>query len=183
MIRSGRRIGAVSVLGTVLLSTSGLAQRKPDFSGQWELTEALVTGASRDGTTSDKPRRTTSTTISGAPVNCGRGCTISQKGQTLTIDHALLGGDAKDKQPPPVTFSLDGRERNVVDTFNPSRELPVTARWDGVKVRVETTERGAFATIQWTQVLSIEDGHLVVVSTSTRDRETRWGTMFKYRRK
>ena len=82
-----------------------------------------------------------------------------------------------------MTFSLDGRERNVVDTFNPSRELPVTARWDGVKVRVETTERGAFATIEWTQVLSIEDGHLVVVSTSTRDRETRWGTTFKYRKK
>jgi hypothetical protein len=183
MIRLGQRIGAVSVLGIVLLSTSGIAQHKPDFSGQWELTEALVTGATRDGTTSDKPRRTTSTTISGAPFNCGRGCTISHKGQTLTVDHAQLGGDAKDKPPPSVTFSIDGRQRKVVDTFNPSRALPVIARWDGVKVRVETTDPGAFATIEWTQVLSLEDGHLVVVSTSTRDRETRWGTTFKYRKK
>ena len=115
----------VGLSGFVLLSTSGLAQSKSDFSGQWELTEALVTGASRDGTTSDKPRRTTSTTISGAPVNCGRGCTISQKGQTLTIDHALLGGDAKDKPPPP---GAKHRERRDCDLAAERAEVRTTTR-------------------------------------------------------
>jgi hypothetical protein len=185
MIRSGQRIGAVSVLGIVLLSTSGIAQRKPDFSGQWELTEALVTGTTRDGTTSDKPRRTTSTTISGAPFNCGRGCTISQKGQTLTVDQAQLGGDSgKNNSPPPaVTFSLNGRETKVIDSFNAPRELPVIARWVGNEVRVETVQQGQMATIAWTQTVSLEDGQLVVVSTATRDGEARGGTTFTYRRK
>ena len=171
-----------------LLTVKPEAQRRPDLSGQWELVEALVTGATRDGVASDQPRRTTSTTISGAPFNCGRGCTIVQKGQTLTIENAQLAGDpGKDKGqgPPSVTLHLDGRQTKVVDSFNwqAPRELPVTARWDGNKVRVESVDHGAFATLTWTQLLSLEDEHLVVVTTANRDGESGWGTTFRYRRK
>ena len=180
-----RMIGMV--VGLVLLPISGLAQRQPNLSGHWELVEALATGPGRDGTASDKPRPTTSTTISGAPFNCGRGCTIVQKGQTLTIDNAQLAGGPKEKgqTPPAVTLHLDGRQAKVVDSFNwqAARELPVTARWDGSTVRIESVDHGTFATLTWTQLLSLEDGHLVVLTTSTRNGESRWGTTFRYRKR
>jgi hypothetical protein len=164
------------------------AQRRPDLSGPWELVEALATGPGRDGTASDKPRRTTSTTISGAPFNCGRGCTIAQKGQTLTIENAQLpvaAGTDTGQIPPPVTLHLDGRHTKVVDSFNwqAARELPVMARWEGNTVRIESVGQGATATFAWTQLLSLEDGQLVVVTTSIRDGEPRWGTTFRYRKK
>jgi hypothetical protein len=174
------------VVGLVLLPISGLAQRQPNLSGHWELVEALATGPGRDGTVSEKPRPTTSTTISGAPFNCGRGCTITQKGQTLTIENAQLADiPGRDKtHPPSMTFPVNGRQTKVVDSYNwdPPRELPVTARWDGNKVRIETVDHGAMATLTWTQLLSLENGQLVVVTTSTRDGESRWGTTFRYRR-
>jgi len=186
-MRGLRRIVCATAGVLALLTVQGEAQRRPDLSGQWELVEALVTGPGRDGTVSEKPRRTTSTTISGAPFNCGRGCTITQKGQTLTIENAQLAGDpGKDtgQTPPAVTLHLDGRQTKVVDSFNwqAPRELPVTARWDANKVRIESVDHGALATLTWTQLLSLENSQLVVVTTSARDGESRWGTTFRYRK-
>jgi hypothetical protein len=170
-----------------LVTVQGEAQRRPDLAGQWELVEALVTGATRDGAASDQPRRTTSTTISGAPFNCGRGCTITQKGQTLTIDNAQLAdipGRDKTRPTPAMTFHVNGEQMTVVDSYNwdPPREMPVTARWEGSRVRIESVDRGTLATQTWTQLLSLEDSHLVVVTTSSRDGESRWGTRFRYRK-
>jgi len=188
MPRVRRRMIGMVLGGLVLLQAAGLAQRQPNFSGEWELVEALVTGATRDGAASDQPRRTTSTTISGAPFNCGRGCTITQKGQTLTIDNAQLAdipGRNKTQPTPSMTFHINGRQMMVVDSFNwdPPLEMPVTARRDGGRIRIDTAQQGAGATLLWTQLLSLEEGQLVVVTTSTRDGESRWGTTFRYRKR
>jgi hypothetical protein len=183
-----RRIVCATAVALALMPTQAEAQRRPDLTGQWELVEALATGPGRDGTVSEKPRPTTSTTISGAPFNCGRGCTIVQKGQTLTIANAELAdipGRDKTRPTPLMAFHVNGQQMKVVDSYNwdPPRELPVTARWDGSKVRIESVDHGTFATLRWTQLLSLEDGHLVVVTTSSRDGESRWGTTFRYRKK
>lgn len=176
-------LATVFALGPI----SGAAQRRPDFSGTWVLVEALAGGPGRrtpDGPASEGPRRTSSTTVSGAPFNCGRGCTISQKGQTLTIEHAQLAdypGKDKTRPTPAVTLYLDGRQVKVVDSFGPSRQLPVTARWDGNKVRIES--RTPESAIAQTQLLSLEKGQLVVASSRTINGESRGETTFKYRKK
>jgi hypothetical protein len=168
----------------VVLPMSGEAQRRPDLSGQWELVEALASGRGRDGAASEGPRRTTSTTISGAPFNCGRGCTISHEGQTLTIDNAQLAdypGKDKSQPTPSVTLHLDGRHARVVDSFSPPRELPVTARWDGSKVRIDSAENGLpIARTQW---LALEEGQLIVVSSTSANGEILGETTFRYRKK
>jgi hypothetical protein len=159
----------------ILLPASGEAQRRPDFSGEWELVEALASGGGRDGAASEGPRRTTSTTISGAVVNCGRGCTITQKRQTLTIARAQLADSNPSKPAPIVTLQLDSMETKVVDSFNPSIELPVIARWQGGVLEVETRSR-----VPWKQTLRIVKNELLVVSTNPR-----FGTemTLKYRKK
>jgi hypothetical protein len=183
-----RRMVCATAGVLALLTVEPEAQRRPDLSGQWELVEALVTGATRDGAASDQPRRTTSTTISGAPFNCGRGCTIVQKGQALTVENAQLAdipGRDKARPTPSMTFHVNGQQTKVVDSYNwdPPREMPVTARLDGSTVRIESVDQGAMATLTWTQLLSAEDGQLVVVTTSARDGEPRWGTTFRYRKR
>jgi hypothetical protein len=54
----------------------------------------------------------------------------------LTIEKALLGSNATPA--PPVTLDLDGRQRPVVDSFSPPRELPVTAAWSGNTIEITT---------------------------------------------
>lgn len=177
-----RPIALTFVAGLLLAPTTGRAQRPPDLSGNWVLTEALMSGAGRDGSgaAAEGPRRTSTTTISGAALNCGTGCTIRQKGQTLTIDDAQLAdfpGKDKSKPTPPVTLHIDGRRVEVIDSFSPGRQLPVTARWDGSKLSIKS---GGLQSVGYTQVLSLEGGRLVVVTTSDRHGSE---TIFKYRRK
>jgi hypothetical protein len=179
-----RRLLHVIVVG-VLLPTLLETQPRPNFAGEWELVEALASGSSRNssGGVSEGPRRTTSTTISGAAFNCGRGCTIAHKGQTLTIEHAQLAvdqGTDKSRPTPSVTLRLDGREAKVVDSFNSRSELLVTARWQGSKVRIGSV---AFGSLVMGQLLSLDDGHLVVVSSTTLQGEPRGETIFRYRKK
>lgn len=183
-----RRTVTALVTALVLGPISGAAQRRPDFSGVWVLVEALAGGPGRsapDGASSEGPRRTSSTTISGAPFNCGRECTISQKGQTLTIEDAQLAdypGKDRTQPTPAVTLHLDGRQAEVVDSFSPPRQLPVTARWEGNKVRIESGG-AASRSVAWTQVLSLDSGQLVVVSSTNINGESRGETTFKYRQK
>jgi hypothetical protein len=159
-----------------LLPQFASAQRQPNLSGDWELVEALVRGAGRDSTggKSDAPRRTTSTTISGAAFNCGRGCTIEQKGQTLAIARAQLAG-ADPAAVPVVRLQVNGRPTRVVDSFNPPGELPVVARWQDGGIEMETR--------QWSVVrqrLTIEKNELIVVTTNERIGSE---TIFRYRKK
>jgi hypothetical protein len=163
------------------------AQREPDLSGTWVLVEALAGGPARDAagkTASEGPRRTSSTTVSGAPFNCGRGCTITHRGQTLIIEQAQLAdypGKDKSRPTPTVTLRLDGLEAEVVNSFSPGAQLPASARWDGDKVRIES--RRPDSAVAATQLLSLEGGQLVVVTSVTFGGENRVETTFRYDRR
>lgn len=168
------RSTALTLAAVALLSLAGQAQRSLNLSGKWELVEALMTGPGRDGSTSDEPRPTRSVTVSGAAFNCGRGCTITHKGQTLTIAHADPPGTDRDAVPI-VTFQLDDREHKVTDSFNHSIELPVVARLQDGGIEVETRMWGAMK-----QRLTTEKNELVVVTTREGGE---WSTILRYRKK
>lgn len=183
-----RRRAAMALLGAwLVVPAPNEAQREPDFTGTWVLVEALAGGPARDAagnTASEGPRRTSSTTVSGAPFNCGRGCTITQREQTLTIEHAQLAdypGKDKSRPTPTVTLRLDGRDAQVVDSFSPPGQLPANARWDGNKVRIESRRPGSAAAT--TQLLSLEGGQLVVVTSVTFGGESKVETTYEYDRR
>jgi hypothetical protein len=154
-------------VGSVVWSLAAEAQRRPDFGGTWVLVEALVSGSTRGAADAGGggPVRTPTTTIGGAPFNCGRECTIVQKNQTLTVEAAKLA-DFPGKDPyqptPAVTFHLDGRQAEVVNSFTPRQRIAVTAKWDGNTVQIES----ATEWLKRTQSLSLDGGRLVVVSVS-----------------
>jgi hypothetical protein len=75
-----------------------------------------------------------------------------------------------------VTIRLDAREQKVIDTFSPSRELMVTASWQGDSLQIKT---GPDATAM-TQLLSIEKNQLVV---RNRGRAADLGTIYRYAKK
>jgi hypothetical protein len=184
MPRASGRLVTTLVSALALIPIPGAAQHRPDFSGDWVLAEALATGPGRDasapGTTTARP--TTSTTISGAPFNCGIACTIVHKGQALTILNANLPdypGKDKSRPTPSVTLHLDGRQLEVVDSFSPSRRMPVTAQWQGDRVRIESRS----GRLAMKQVLSLEQSRLVVASTAELDGQLLGQTTFTYRRK
>jgi hypothetical protein len=178
------RSTAVNLMAAWLLAAPAEPQKPPNFSGHWVLVEALLTGPGRNSANEDaRPRSTTTTTISGAPFNCGRECTITHKGTALTIANAQLAdypGKDKSKPTPPVTIQLDGREAKVIDTFNPHMMIAAVAKWQDAKVHISSA--GVSSSIARTQVLSLEDGHLVVANLTERDGEPRPEVTFKYRR-
>lgn len=170
---------------SVLLLVSGMTQHQPDFSGTWVLVDARVAGATRASSGTAEAGGgvpTTVDTISGAAFNCGRECTITHKGQTLTIDNAQLAdfvGRDKSRPTPAVTLQLDGREVTVIDSFNPHLNIPVTAKWNGDKLQID----GRGDPIAVNQLLSIEATQLVVVSVTFLNGERRSEVTFKYKKK
>lgn len=158
--------GVFALLPLILLA----AQNRPNLSGDWVLVSATATGVR--GGDEGVEVRISSNTASGAAFNCGRGCSLVQKGARLTIDKALLGSDTDPA--PSVTLPLDGRETSVVDSFNPGRQILVKAGWNEEKLEI-TTGRNAY-----TQVVYIEGADLVVLTSSG----TAGGRVkFRYRRK
>ena len=180
---SRRPILAALISASLVAPLAAQTPRPPNFSGNWVWVESRVSGAGRSGETPAGGARTPVHTSSGAAFNCGRECTIAHKGATLTIDNAQLA-DYKGKDPsertPPVMFRIDGREAEVVDSFNPSRKLSATAKWDGNKLQITSGSRSS--SFPWTQILSLEEGHLMVVHTATPNGEPVRITM-KYRKK
>jgi len=175
-------LGSLSVEAQSASARAAAPQRRPDFSGQWVLVEALVTGATRGSEESSAPRHTSSNTISGAAFNCGRECTIAQKGLALTIQNAELAdypGKDKSRPTPPVTLQMDGVQRTVVDSFSPSRQLPVTATWQGNKLQITS---GTGSLVQ-TQSLSLEAKQLVVVNVAQVNGDRGSEVTFKYQQK
>jgi len=158
------RAGAISAW--VLVPMSIVAQGPPDFSGEWVLASATTSGSGGRGeagtskTTGERP--TSSNVASGAAFNCGRQCSIAHKGQTLTIDKALLAADTTAAAA--VTLHLDGRQVPVVDSFNPGRKIPATATWKGGKLEITSTV--------FTQLVSIEGAQLVVVTKDNHERSS-----------
>ena len=90
MPKSIRSILATITAVTALVPLLAAAQRPPDFSGDWVLVSATSSGGGGRGAAGETDtrgdHRVTSNTVSGAAFNCGRGCTIVHKGQTLRID-------------------------------------------------------------------------------------------------
>jgi hypothetical protein len=170
------RAGLAGVL--ILLPVSGTAQSRPNLSGDWTLVSATTSGTrgprEPDSSSGRAERPTTSNTASGAAFNCGRQCTIVQKGQTLTIDKALLGTSTTPA--PAVTLQVDGRQLSVVDSFSPRREIPVTATWNGNRLEIVSSTGSRTVT----QSLAIEAGQLVVVTSFTRDAAR--PVTFRYRK-
>jgi hypothetical protein len=171
------RASLVAVLVTLPFASS--AQRSPNFSGDWVLVSATTSGTRGRGeaetSKASGQRPTMSNTASGAAFNCGRECTIVHKGQALTIDKALLASNTT--AAPAVTLQLDGGQTPVVDSFNPGRKIPATAKWDGDKLQI-TSPTGARAL---TQLLSIEAAQLVVVTSAAFEGSS--PVTLRYRRK
>jgi hypothetical protein len=147
----------------ILIPLARAGQPAPNFSGDWVLITATTSGARSTGQAGRAPTtgetRTTTNTASGAAFNCGRGCTILHKDQTLTIDKALLGSNTQPAQR--VTLQLDGRENPVIDSFSPNGEIPATAQWNGNKLEISSS--ASSHTIK--QLVSLEGAQLVVVTS------------------
>lgn len=175
-----REIAASLVAVAVFVPLSGAAQRRPDLSGHWVLVTA-TSPADRTTGRSGTPQasgevHTTSNTVSGAAFNCGSECTIVQKGQMLTVDEGAHLA-SRPTPAPAVTLHLDGRQMSVVDSFNPRREIAVTAKWNGDKL--EITSSTGLHTI--TQLVSIEATQLVVVTSVNIEADQ--PVTFKYKKK
>jgi hypothetical protein len=174
----GSMLAAAFVAALILVPPSVTAQRPPDFSGEWVLVSATASGGGRGGT--DRPdahreNQISSNTVSGAAFNCGRQCTIVQKGQTLTIDGASLA--SRDKRAPAVTLQMDGHQASVVDSFSPGRQILAAAQWVGDKLKI--TSPTSYLTT--TQFVSLEATQLVVVTSA--DIEGDQPVTFRYNKK
>lgn len=170
----------LATLGSLLVLTplQGAAQRPPDFSGDWVLASATTTGGratAQSGKSEAGPTPIRSNAVSGAPLNCGRECRIVHKGQMLTIEKAFLA--SRQTSAPAVVLQIDGRQRSVVDAFSPSREIPVTAKWNGAKLEVS----GSTGAHTITQSVSVEGTELVVITSVNIDSAS--PVTFRYKKK
>jgi hypothetical protein len=175
---------ATVIAVVVLVPIVGRAQRKPDFTGRWVLVDSTATGSTRTAGGARAGVRSSSHTISGAAFNCGRGCTLTLKGQTLTVANAELAdypGKDKTQPTPSLTLQVDGRQAEVVDTFSPGSTIFVVTKWEGNRLRIDGNRSSS--SIRRTQLLAIEDGHLVVENIVRIDGEDRPELTLRYRRK
>lgn len=119
-------------------------------------------------------------TVSGAPFNCGRECTIVHKRETLEIDRAYLASSPTPA--PSVTLQLDGRRRSVVDSFSPTREIPATAQRIGDRLKItSSTMTSLMGEYAITQFVFIEATQLVVVTSVNIDGSP--PMTFRYKKK
>ena len=152
--------------GCICLLGAANDLQRPNFSGEWVLEAATSLGgrsAAGTGDASRLPHPIRSTTISGAAFNCGSRCRIVQQQQVLTIAESILGDSATPAVA--VALQLDGRQRLVVDSFNPGSMIPVTAKWSDKQLEIVS----AAGTHGYTQVVSLQGDHLVIVTSSGRD--------------
>jgi beta-lactamase regulating signal transducer with metallopeptidase domain len=129
-----------------------------DFSGSWALVSSTYAGRGRGGAGGEGGREVKVSIASGAPVNCGTECTIVHTARALTITRP----DQPGTTPPDigvVVLNLDGSESTI--TQSNGGEYAANAKWDGDKLAV--TRETAFSSV--TQILSIEDGKLTVVTS------------------
>lgn len=166
-----------TVLGALVLMPSSTAAQKPNFSGDWHLESATTAGGARGAGASklSGERTITTNTAGGAAFNCGRECTIIQKGQTLTIEKALLASSSTPA--PVVTLQLDGQQAPVIDSFSPNRTILAAAKWKGSEIEIVSST----GSLTFTQLLSAEGAQLVVVTSL--DRAGSSPVTFRYRQK
>ena len=100
--------------------------------------------------------------ISGAPVNCGRACTIVQGAASLTV---LRTASAQDAAPPDdgtVVLNLEGGDSTIAQATDPLVEYKAVAAWDGDRL---TVTRSITDSLRVSQTLSLDLDRLSVVST------------------
>jgi hypothetical protein len=130
-----------------------------DFSGHWSLVSTAYAGRGRGGTGEPGREREVKTKwTSGAPVNCGPECTITQDAKTLTISRLGTPNAVTTYDNGVVVLNLDGSDSTVTQASG--THYVVHAKWDGDKVAVKFD----FAYFTVTQFLSIVDGNLKVVT-------------------
>jgi len=132
--------GACLVL-VLVLGVKGVAgvQPKPDFSGTWTLVEFRY---------GEKVMPTDNPMVSGAVLNCGQRCTITQAAESLALSRTPT---PKDPRPRDEAVFLDGRPM-----MNQR-----TARWEAAILRLSQRLGGLVVT----QTLAIEQGKLVFETT------------------
>jgi hypothetical protein len=126
------------VMMLILGSDPASQQRTPDFSGTWTLVEFRI---------GNEPAKNQSEIVGGAPINCGRVCTILQSPEMLKVSRVP---DKEGTKPSDEVVYLDNR--------TVAGNATVNAKWDGPRLVLGRS----FASINVTQTLSIEKERLTV---------------------
>jgi hypothetical protein len=129
----------------------------PDFAGTWTLVSSTTSGSARGGTGGGAEVKVKTSLASGAPVNCGTECTMTQTDKTLTISRVDPPGVWR-PDIGVVVLNLDGSESVI--THPSGSRYAAKAKVEGGTLVV--TRDAADASV--TQSLSIEDGKLKVVT-------------------
>lgn len=137
--------GVFILLAALSFGSSGAApQSRPDFSGSW----TLATFHSASNPAAGEPGVAAQTgMVSGAVVNCGRECIITQSPEELTVSRPAPKEGA---QPTASVISLDGRPMSG----------NTTAKWDREKL---VLTRALAPSLVVTQTLALEDNQLVII--------------------
>ena len=160
-------VAQATVPGTVVPARANSPSRsasKTDFSGHWSLVSATSRGT-RGGnggggwTANDAEVNVTAKWASGAPVNCGPECTLVQDAKTLTISRLGTPNAVTIYDTGEVVLNLDGSDSPVNQSSR--TQYIVHANWEGGKLVVTYHTPWQFTV---TQVLSVEDGKLKVVT-------------------
>jgi hypothetical protein len=142
----------------LIIATVVEAQDRPDFSGQWTITQNAPAGSSA--------ARGDMGSGWGSPIM------VSQNDATLTVQYAFFGRG--DMQPPfKFVFALNGSEtRNTVMMGHGIQSMLSKARWEGNKLIITTVhtftspQNGQPATTEVRQTLSLESPKSLLIETT-----------------
>lgn len=143
-----KKIALFVVMLALAVATVSFAQGKPDFSGKWTPKadpNAAAAGGGRGG-------------MGGGPM------TVKQTATELVTERTMGENTVA------TTYKLDGTE-----TVNKTQrgESKSTAKFDGAKLVIKTTQEGPNGAMETTQTWSLAGAELTITSTSARgDRTT-----------
>ena len=128
-----RKLALTAILA-VALAVTGYAQKK-DYSGTWNVDQALTDAAATTTTTAAPPAGGGGGGGGRQGGGGGATFTIKQTGDSLAIERPGRGGGAATT----TTYKLDGSEQEVAMGQATAK---VKAKWDGDKIVMETTRAG-----------------------------------------
>jgi len=153
----------LGVIGSLLMiSAQSFAAAKPDFSGKWTLNES-------------KSNMGEGSFMSAAKLS------ISQTGNTLTIDRTRTGRDGEERTTS-ETLTMDGKE-NINEGENRTTSTTVTWSDDGtsliIKSKREFTRQGETFEMNSTETWTLAEGGkiLSIKSESSSQRGDRTATL------
>lgn len=155
------RVNTMVAVLAMLLAAAAPALAQNNLSGEWRLATA-TTNRSRGGGPGEQPVR--QYVMVGSAFNCGRECRIVHNGSTLTVENAQLEAGYTASSPT-VTMVVDGRTHSVADSVTLGNTIEAVCRWEGGRLSITSTLLGK----PITQVISLEQDHLVVVKSYITD--------------